>query len=95
MDGAIRESVRRDIGGDEQRIHTVKTQYANVTFKHILLPIWISAYRYQDRVYRFLVNARTGQVQGGRPGSWWKITLAVAAVAAAAAAVVLAVRAMQ
>jgi predicted RNA-binding Zn-ribbon protein involved in translation (DUF1610 family) len=76
MDGHIRSAVRRDIGGDEQRIHSVRTRHDNVTFKHLLLPVWISAYRYRDKVYRFLVNARTGEVQGERPWSWWKIALA-------------------
>src|SRR5690606_5127801 len=75
MDGPIRQSIRRDIGGDRQRIHTVDTRYYNVTFKHILLPVWISAYQFRDRTFRFLVNARTGEVQGERPYSWIKITL--------------------
>jgi len=46
------------------------------------LPIWISAYRYKEKVYRFLVNARTGEVQGERPWSWAKIALLVAAIIA-------------
>ncbi|MEO0587233.1 MAG: primosomal protein N' (replication factor Y) - superfamily II helicase, partial [Planctomycetota bacterium] len=94
MDGVIRGDVRRDIGGDEQRIHSVKTQHDDITFKHILLPIWISSYRWKDKVYRFLVNGRTGEVQGERPWSWWKIAGAVLAglivVGAIAAAVALA-----
>jgi hypothetical protein len=77
MDGVIRASIRRDIGGDEQRIHWVQTQYNDVTFKHVLLPVWISAYRYHERVFRFLVNARTGEVQGERPYSTIKIVLTV------------------
>jgi len=77
MDGHIRVLVKRDIGGDVQRIHSVKTQHDNITFKHVLLPIWISAYRYKEKVYRFLVNARTGEVQGERPWSVMKIALAV------------------
>ena len=44
------------------------------------LPIWISAYRYREKVYRILINARTGEVQGERPWSWVKIGLLVAAV---------------
>ncbi|OVE80790.1 hypothetical protein BVY04_04980 [bacterium M21] len=79
MDAPIRATVRRDIGGDHQRIHSMSVQYNNITFKHILLPVWISAYRYNQNVYRFLVNARTGEVQGERPWSWVKITLAVLA----------------
>ena len=80
MDVAIRASIARDIGGDHQQIHSVRTQYDGVTFKHILLPVWLSAYRFKDKVYRFLVNARTGEVQGERPWSAWKITGTVLAI---------------
>jgi hypothetical protein len=31
--------------------------YSAITFKHLLLPVWISAYRFQSRVYQALVNA--------------------------------------
>ncbi|NBC18610.1 MAG: hypothetical protein GVY18_15005 [Bacteroidetes bacterium] len=79
IDAEIDQRIRRQIGGDEQRITWKNTRYDDITFKHILLPVWISAYRYNDEVYRFLVNARTGEVQGERPWSWVKITLAVLA----------------
>jgi hypothetical protein len=39
--------------------------------------VWITAYRFRQTVYRVLVNARTGEVQGERPWSWIKITLFV------------------
>lgn len=77
MDTHIRSDIRRDIGGDHQRIHSVNTRHEQIRFKHILLPVWLSAYRYQQRVYRFMVNARTGEVQGERPWSWIKISLAI------------------
>src|SRR5688500_13675482 len=85
MAGEIEVSIRMDIGGDHQRIHDVDTRYANVTFKHTLLPVWINAYRYHDRTFRLLVNARNGEVQGERPYSWIKITLLVVAILAAVA----------
>jgi DNA-directed RNA polymerase subunit RPC12/RpoP len=77
MASAIRENIRGDIGGDEQRIHSENTWYGRITFKHILLPVWMSAYRFRDRVYRILINGRTGEVQGERPYSPWKIAGAV------------------
>jgi predicted RNA-binding Zn-ribbon protein involved in translation (DUF1610 family) len=82
--------IRMDIGGDHQRIGSMDTRYADVTYKHALLPIWISAYRYRDRTFRFLVNARTGEVQGERPYSWVKIALLILAILAVLAAVMLA-----
>jgi len=89
MDGYIRQSIRRDIGGDHQRIHSVNTHYYAITFKHILLPVWLSAYRYRGKSFHFVVNARTGEVQGERPYSWLKITLFVALIAAVVMMIVL------
>lgn len=84
----IREDVRRDIGGDEQRIIKINTQWDNITFKHLLLPVFVSAYRYKEKLFRFLVNGRTGEVQGERPYSWIKIAGLVIAIAAVVATVV-------
>lgn len=77
MDPVIRKTVNRDIGGDVQQITTLNVQYNDVKFKHILLPIWLSAFKYNNKVYRFMVNGRTGEVQGERPYSFWKIFFAV------------------
>jgi DNA-directed RNA polymerase subunit RPC12/RpoP len=81
MSAVIVQDVRRDIGGDEQRVHNVDTDWSDETFKHILLPIWMAAYKYNGKSYRFLVNGQTGEVQGERPWSVWKIAFAVIFVA--------------
>jgi DNA-directed RNA polymerase subunit RPC12/RpoP len=77
MEAQIDQDVRRDIGGDEQRVNSVDTKYSDETFKHILLPIWMAAYKYNNKTYRFVVNGQTGKVQGERPYSAWKIAFAV------------------
>ncbi|MCP5363855.1 MAG: primosomal protein N' (replication factor Y) - superfamily II helicase [Hyphomicrobiales bacterium] len=77
MDRQIRSDVAFDIGGDAQRIHQVDTRFGDIRFKHILLPIWSAAYRYNGKAYRFVVNGQTGEVQGERPYSTWKIAVAV------------------
>ena len=89
MDGVIRDDIRRDIGGDRQRIDDLRTEVGGLTFKHVLLPVWMAAYRYRGRAYRFVVNGRTGAVSGERPYSPLKIALAVvlALIVAAALAV--------
>ena len=89
MDGPIRQTIRYHIGGDEQIIQWMHSDFDDITFKHILLPVWISAYRYRNKPFRFLINARTGEVQGERPWSWVKIASAVAGAAAVLAAAVL------
>jgi predicted RNA-binding Zn-ribbon protein involved in translation (DUF1610 family) len=88
MAGVIKMDVRHDIGGDEQRIEVVETAHSKETFKHILLPIWIAAYKFNGKSYRFLVNGQTGEVQGERPWSVWKILLACLVVAAVIGTVV-------
>ncbi|MGI8641436.1 MAG: hypothetical protein ACR2MG_16000 [Pyrinomonadaceae bacterium] len=71
--GVIYNDVRQDIGGDEQQVHNVSTEYSKVTFKHLLLPVYAGAYRYNNKVFQIVVNGRTGEVQGERPYSWLKI----------------------
>ena len=73
----IEGDVRRDIGGDEQRISNVTTHYAGITFKHLLLPVYAGAYRLNQKVYQIVINGRTGEVQGDRPYSFIKIALLV------------------
>jgi DNA-directed RNA polymerase subunit RPC12/RpoP len=95
VEPAIRHAINRDIGGNHQRISSMQPHFMNVTFKHILLPLWISAYLYQGKTYRFLVNARTGAVKGERPFSAVKIALLVAALVTAIVVIALIVTASQ
>jgi len=73
----IESNVRNDIGGDEQQIDSLATDYFDVTFKHLLLPVYAGAYRYNGKLFQILVNGRTGEIQGERPYSFWKIALLV------------------
>lgn len=75
MNIAIERDIRHDIGGDEQRINSVSTAYSAITFKHILLPVWLTSYRYRNQQYQVMINANTGEVQGDCPLSFWKVTI--------------------
>ena len=88
MDRVIRSDVNRDIGGDQQRIQNMDTRHRGISFKHVLLPVWLATFRYREKPYRFVINARTGEVQGERPYSAWKIALAVLIGTALAGALV-------
>jgi DNA-directed RNA polymerase subunit RPC12/RpoP len=74
---AIDGDVRQHIGGDEQRVNNISTHYDAITFKHLLLPVYAGAYRFNQKVYQIVVNGRTGEIQGDRPYSFWKIVLFV------------------
>ena len=85
MDRQIVRDIKFDIGGDRQRVQSVQTQVRDVTFKHILVPVWLAAYKYRGQSFRFVVNGQTGQVAGERPWSVWKLTFAAICIALAAA----------
>jgi DNA-directed RNA polymerase subunit RPC12/RpoP len=67
----------RDVPGDTHMALSVKTKVDGRRFRLALLPVWIAAYNFRGKVYRFLVNGQTGEVQGRAPLSWWKIAGAV------------------
>lgn len=92
MESDIRSAIRDDIGGDEQRINNTDTDYQNKAIKYLMLPVWVSAYKYNNKVYQFTVNASTGEVIGQRPLSAIKITLAVLFVIALIIAIVILVQ---
>jgi hypothetical protein len=80
MAQTIRQTINRDIGGDHQQISSMDSRYLDILFRHLLLPLWISAYHYNGKTFRFLVNARSGAVRGERPYSAFKIAGLVAAI---------------
>jgi DNA-directed RNA polymerase subunit RPC12/RpoP len=77
MNDALHAETSRRIGGDVQRISRLDTNWAALTYKHVLLPVWMLAYRYRGKSYQVVVNAGTGEVNGQRPWSALKIALAV------------------
>ena len=78
MEVGIRVSIKRQIGGDLQEITTLETHHSNITYKHILLPLYASAFKFNNKVYSYVINARNAEIDGDRPYSVVKITFAVA-----------------
>lgn len=77
IDNDIAQGIKRQVNGDVVNILSVSTSYENVKYKHFLLPIWLSSYKYKAQVYNFLINGQTGEVQGKYPKSILKISIAI------------------
>ena len=77
IDAAIQAEVRQRIGGDTQVVSSVNSRYDAMTYKHLLLPVWLLAYQHNNKTFQVFINAATGEVQGERPYSVWKILLAI------------------
>ena len=75
----IRDACAAEVPGDTQRNLQVKSVFSAVAYKNALLPVWIAAYDYRGKPYRFLVNGVTGKCTGTAPWSWIKVTFAILA----------------
>ena len=76
----IRSACAGQVPGDTQRNLQVQTVFSALAYKNALLPVWIAAYDYRGKPYRFLVNGVTGKCTGTAPWSWIKVTLTILAV---------------
>lgn len=77
MQADMESKIRGDYNYNHYRNMQYHHIFQNVRFKHILLPVWMSSYAYQGKVYRFLVNGETGSVSGKAPVSAVKVALTV------------------
>ena len=77
MNKIIEQDIRRDIGGDQQRIDAMQTSYHNTTYKNVLFPIWTAQFKWKEKEYNYAINAQTGKIVGERPYSIVKITFLV------------------
>lgn len=81
----VESKVRTEKSADSVRNMNINTEFNNITYKYLLLPIWISSFKYNNKVYNFMVNGQTGKVSGNTPISWIKVAITVIVVIAAIA----------
>ena len=78
----ISDKIRREHRADRTRNIRMGVDFSNITYKYLLLPIWVSNFKYNDKVYQFIVNGQTGKVAGKTPISIPKVNLTVVGVIA-------------
>ncbi len=89
IDRDIESGIRTHIGADEVRNIKVNSVYKNRRYKHLLLPVWISSYTFNNKIYHFMVNGQTGKVSGESPVSAGKVIALLAAIAAVIALLII------
>lgn len=80
MEAGIRQAVCADIGGDKQRITYLSTTWRGMTYKHLLLPIWLLTVIFASQPFQVMINGLTGEVQGDRPYSKVKMAFTMVAL---------------
>jgi predicted RNA-binding Zn-ribbon protein involved in translation (DUF1610 family) len=78
----LKRDCRTRVPGSRHRNLKLNPLFTGTTASPVLLPVWIMAYEYGGRPYRFLVNGQTGQADGTAPVSPWKIAALVLLAAA-------------
>lgn len=63
----ITGTIKDEIGGDFQVISSCNTEYDEIQFKHIMVPVYVSSYRYKEKIYHFYINGRNGKIYGESP----------------------------
>ncbi len=83
---AIREKAKtachRDIPTHHVRNFSMSADFRDESWRYILLPVYLAAYKYDNQVYQVMLNGQTGAIAGQKPIAWWKIWLAIAAMLA-------------
>lgn len=77
-----KKACRADIPSSHVRNFSMTADFADETWRYILLPVYLAAYHYDDEVFQVMVNGQTGAVAGQKPVAWWKIWLAITAILA-------------
>jgi len=81
----MRQQAKRDcyaqIESSHVRNFSMASDFADETWRYILLPVYLASYTFGGTVYQLMVNGQTGRVAGQKPVAWWKIWLVVAAIA--------------
>lgn len=75
----IRNKIQREHNTAHARVLNVQTSYLDVTYKYLLLPVWISSFQYNGKIYQFMINGQTGEVYGKTPISWQKVLMLIGA----------------
>ncbi len=81
MNSVIHSDVLYSIGGDEQRVYSIDSQYNQEVFEVTMLPIWISSFKHNSKEYNIAINGVTGEIFGERPYSYTKIFITILIVA--------------
>jgi len=67
-------------GRQKRGLQTGGVNWSDMTFKYVLLPLWIGTYHYQGKPYQVFVNGQTGKVSGEKPRDMLKTILIITSV---------------
>lgn len=94
MDARIRSAIIMKHHADEVAYLNVSTRHEDVTYKYLLVPVYVINYAFKGKSYVVYANGSTGRIVGKAPVAWWKVLIACVLGLAVIAGVCLAVYAL-
>jgi DNA-directed RNA polymerase subunit RPC12/RpoP len=80
----MREQARKacyeDINSPHVRNFSMAADFIDEAWRYVLLPVYLTAYRFNEKLFQVMINGQTGTLAGQKPVEWWKIWLAIAAL---------------
>lgn len=83
-----RQACTRYVPGRARNVQ-VNLRLEGLSSEPMLLPVWVMAYRYKGKLYRFLLNGQSGKAHGEAPFSWAKLLMVLGIAAAVVIGVLL------
>ena len=80
MRSRIKTHCRRELGGDKVEKFTMTCDFDDERWRYVLLPLYVTSFRYEDELYQVLINGQSGHLAGQRPIDWRKFTAVVVAI---------------
>lgn len=84
----MRETIRQQIiasyNADVVSYLNMNMNHVGKSFKYMLMPVYLTATKYKDKLYNQYINGSTGKVSGKAPVSPWRVTLVSVLIAAVA-----------
>lgn len=77
IDNNLRRLILSQYHYDVVSYLNVSTTHSNVTYKYVMVPVYIGSYKYGKKMYGFMTNGVTGKTKGKAPVSPWRVLVAV------------------
>ena len=77
LENKISKKIKHDNHADRVRSLKFSTTHDGITYKYLMVPLWLSSFTYKEKIYHFMVNGQTGKVGGDVPTSPIKVAFAI------------------
>ncbi len=82
IDSALRKQILSQYSYDRVDYLSVNTSHDRVTYKYVMLPVYMGNFHFKKKTYSFQINGATGKVIGKKPKSAIKLTSFITAIVA-------------